>query len=149
MKFTSKEQRIIDKANAIIDSKLNAGEPITNPALAKDIFRTQIAHLEHEVFLVAFLNNQNQVLSLEIMFRGTVNASAVYPREVAKVALAHNAAAVLFAHNHPGGITRPSQADERITSMLVEALGLFDIRVLDHFIYGAGPTFSFMEAGLL
>lgn len=149
MKFTSKEQSIIDQANAIIDSKIQSGASITSPQVAKELFRTMIAPLEHEVFLVAFLNNQNIIISVETMFRGAIDGASVYPREVAKVALAHNAAAVILAHNHPSGITEPSQADMNITRRLQAALELFDIRVLDHLIYGAGPTCSLGERGVL
>ena len=147
--FTAEEMNIINQANAIIDSKINNNAAITSPDLAARLVRTQIAHLEHEVFLVIFLDNQNRLIAMDIMFRGTIDSSAVYPREVAKVALAHNAAAVIFAHNHPSGITDPSRADQVITQRLIEALALFDIRVLDHFIVGSGETFSFSERGLL
>lgn len=103
----------------------------------------------YEVFACLFLDNQHRVIVLEEMFRGTLDSASVYPREIAKQALHHNAAAVIFAHNHPSGISEPSVADKNITHTLKQALALFDIRVLDHFIIGDGSPFSFAEHGLL
>jgi len=105
--------------------------------------------LEHEVFVCIFLNNQHIVIKHEEMFRGTIDGASIYPREVAKRCLQLNAAAVLFAHNHPSGRTEPSQADRHITDKLKTALNLFDIRTLDHFIIGKDKPYSFAEHGLL
>ena len=96
-----------------------------------------------------FLDNQHRVIQLDELFRGTIDGASVYPREVVKQALHHNAAAVIFAHNHPSGVTEPSQADKQITEKLKKALDLFDIRVLDHFIIGDGEPYSFAEHGLI
>jgi DNA repair protein RadC len=101
------------------------------------------------VFACLFLDNQHHILEFEELFRGTIDSASVYPREVIKKALAHNAAAVIFAHNHPSGISEPSQADKLITDKLKQALALIDIRVLDHFIIGDGMPYSFAENGLL
>ena len=101
------------------------------------------------MFACLFLDNQHRVILLEELFRGTIDGASVYPREVVKQALYHNAAAVIFAHNHPSGISEPSQADKHITEKLKQALSLFDIRVLDHFIIGDGQPYSFAEHGLL
>ena len=96
-----------------------------------------------------FLDNQHHILKYEELFSGTIDGASVYPREVVKKSLQHNAAAVIFAHNHPSGISEPSQADKLITDKLKQALNLMDIRVLDHFIIGDGQPFSFAEHGLL
>lgn len=104
---------------------------------------------EHEVFFAAFLTSQHQVIAMEEIFRGTIDGAAVYPREVVKAVLNHNAAAVIFSHNHPSGICEPSQADKRITERLVEALRLIDVRVLDHIIIAGSKHYSFAEKGLL
>ena len=109
----------------------------------------RIADRDREVFLVYFLNTQHALIAAEEMFWGTIDGAAVYPREVAKTALQHNAAAVIFAHNHPSGIVEPSSADRHITNRLVESLRLLDIRVLDHIIVSHKDTMSFAERGLL
>ena len=101
------------------------------------------------MFSVIFLDNRHRVISFEIMFRGTIDGSSVYPREVVKTALKHNAAATIFAHNHPSGDPEPSKADESITQRLKEALALVDIRVLDHLVVGSSEIVSFAERGLL
>jgi DNA repair protein RadC len=101
------------------------------------------------VFACLFLDNQNRIIQLVELFRGTIDAASIYPREVAKQALQQNAAAVIFAHNHPSGISEPSIDDKHITEKLKQALGLFDIRVLDHFIIGDGDPYSFAEHGLI
>ncbi len=111
-----------------------------------------LAHLrpyEHEVFACLFLDNQHRVISFDEMFAGTIDGASVYCREVVKSALQHNAAAVIFAHNHPSGVAEPSQADRRITEKLVESLSLVDIRVLDHIVVGDLETISFAERGYL
>ena len=106
-----------------------------------------LSDYEHEVFACIFLNNQNEVLAIEEMFRGTIDGASVYPREVVKRCLEVNAAAVIFAHNHPSGDTTPSRADINITKVLIDALGLVDIRVLDHIIVGDGNSYSLAENG--
>lgn len=149
MQYTSQEKAIISQALQIIESKMVHGDQINSPAQALNLLKLKIGTLEHEVFAVIFLNTQQTIISSEIMFRGTVNAAPVYPREVAKRALELNAASVILGHNHPSGHPFPSQADKTITVALVNALELFQIKVLDHIIVAQGASFSFMESGLL
>jgi DNA repair protein RadC len=101
------------------------------------------------VFSCLYLDNRHRVIQFEELFRGTINGASVYPREVVKKALGHNAAAVIFAHNHPSGVAEPSAADRRITQQLSDALALVDVRVLDHVVVGDGTTISFAEQGLM
>jgi DNA repair protein RadC len=127
-----------------------AAEPLfDSPAHVKDYLALQLAALEHEVFVVLFLDTRFQLLRLEEMFRGTLAQTSVYPREVVKRALALNAAAVVLAHNHPSGAAEPSRADEHLTQTLRQALALVDVRVLDHIIIGRGQVVSMAERGLL
>lgn len=108
-----------------------------------------LGHLDHEVFALMLLDSQNRLLRYEPLFRGTLTQASVYPREVVKLALAYNAAAVILAHNHPSGVAEPSRADELLTQTLKQALSLVDVKVLDHFIVGSTQTISFAERGLL
>ncbi len=101
------------------------------------------------MFCCLFLDNRNRVISFDELFRGTIDGASVHPREVVKIALQRNAAAVILAHNHPSGVAEPSQADEIITRRLRDALGLVDIRILDHFVIGEGDCVSFAERGLI
>jgi DNA repair protein RadC len=117
--------------------------------MVKDYLTTELRHRQREVFGVLLLDNQHRMLSYKELFQGTIDGASVYPREVVKLALAHNAAAVILAHNHPSGIAEPSQADRRITERLQEALQLVDIRVLDHMVVGDGEVASFAERGWL
>lgn len=121
----------------------------SRPDTVRDYLDIQLAQREREVFCVLFLDTQHQLIACEELFQGTIDAAAVYPREVVKAALNHNAGSVILAHNHPSGVTTPSDADRRITSRLVEALGLIDCRVLDHFIVGQQQAYSFSEHGLI
>jgi DNA repair protein RadC len=109
----------------------------------------QLKGLEHEVFMALYLDNQNQLIHDEILFNGTINAASVYPREVVKAALKHNAASLIFAHNHPSGIAEPSEADKLITQKLQKALALVDIHVLDHLIVAGNRCISFAQRGLI
>ena len=109
---------------------------------------SQLRDSPHEIFAVLFLDQRHRVIKFEEMFQGTIDGANVYPREVVKKALHHNAAAVILAHNHPSGVAEPSQSDERITQRLKDALALVDIRVLDHFVIG-DDIVSFAERGLL
>lgn len=142
------EDDVIFEAMQIYNRTFSKGEPLTNPDKAKDCIKLKLAAFEHEVFLCVFLDNQHRVIASEALFRGTIDGASVYPREVVKTALQHNAAALIMAHNHPSGISEPSQADRVITDKLKAALGLIDIRVLDHFIVGE-TVYSFAEHGLL
>lgn len=124
-------------------------DALNSPQAVRDYLRLSLERREHEVFVAIFLDAQNRVIEAEELFRGTLTQTSVYPREVVKAALRHNAASVIFAHNHPSGVAEPSQADQSLTDSLKRALALVDIRVLDHFIVGRGRTFSFAERGLL
>jgi DNA repair protein RadC len=146
---TVAEDAVIAQAMSILESRLRTKTTaFTSPNQSKQFVRCKLQQLEHEVFSVLFLDNQNYLIDYTEMFRGTIDSAAVYPREVAKLALELNAAAVILAHNHPSGISVPSSADRNITHKLKSALELFDIRVLDHIIIG-DTTYSFAESGLI
>ncbi len=129
--------------------ELRSGNALTSPGAVRDYLRLLLGGREHEVFVVVFLDAQHRVLVTEEMFRGTLTQTSVYPREVVKAALRANAAAVIFAHNHPSGVAQPSQADELLTRNLKEALALVEVKVLDHFIVAGSSTLSFAERGLI
>lgn len=122
---------------------------LDSPAAVRDFLRLTIGRREYEVFMALFLDAQNRVIAPEEMFRGTLSQASVYPREVVKRTLAHNAAGVIFAHNHPSGVAGPSRADEVLTRSLRDALALLDVRVLDHFVVAGNDVVSFAERGLL
>lgn len=125
-------------------------DALLSPGAVKQWLRLHLAGRPHEVFMALWLDSQNRLLLAEELFRGTLSQTSVYPREVVKAALAHNAAAVILAHNHPSGITEASKADETLTRSLKEALALVDVKVLDHFIVaGQAAPLSFAEQGLL
>ena len=128
---------------------LKRGDPLTSPDATRDYLRARLRGYPHEVFACMFLDNRHRVIEVEELFRGTIDGASVHPREVVRRALAHNAAAVIFAHNHPSGVAEPSAADERITQRLKGALALVDVRVLDHLVVGDGPIVSLAERGLL
>jgi len=123
--------------------------PLNAPETVKRYLHSRFAGQEHESFLVLFLDAQNRLIDLEEAFRGTLSQTSVYPREIVKLCLRHNAAAVIFAHNHPSGVAEPSRADEMLTQSLRQALGLVDVRVLDHLIIAGGTAVSLAERGLL
>lgn len=148
--LNQEQEQIIDQALNILSGLFKTEDLVaTAPLRVKQFCQLQLAHLEHEVFGVLLLDNRHKLIKFTEMFRGTIDGASVYPREVAKEALFSNAAAVIFTHNHPSGVPEPSEADKRITKRLVEALGLFDIRVLDHIVVGTTQTTSFAERGLL
>ena len=122
---------------------------LASPAAVRTYLRLLLAKRDHEVFVVLFLDAQNRVIASEEMFRGTLTQTSVYPREVVKWALKHNASSVIFAHNHPSGVAEPSHADELLTNNLKRALALVDVTVLDHIVVACGDTLSFAERGLL
>lgn len=124
-------------------------EPLASPSAVRDYLRLRLSGLEHEVFIAVWIDAQHRVIDFEELFRGTLTQTAVFPREVVKAALRHNAAAVIFAHNHPSGVAEPSQADQLITETLRQALALVDVKVLDHFVVGGASAMSFAERGLL
>jgi DNA repair protein RadC len=128
---------------------LPSGERIRSPADTEAFLKAHMRDLGHELFCCLFLDNRHRVICFEQLFRGTIDGTSVYPREVVKEALAINAAAVILAHNHPSGVAEPSQADERITLRLKSALDLVDIRLLDHLIIGDGQATSLARRGLL
>jgi DNA repair protein RadC len=143
------DQEIINQAIAILESRLQTPEHfVTCPSDTRAYLKLHLAELEHESFQVMLLNSKHGVLGLEELSKGTIDQAPVYPREVVKLALKFNAAAVIFAHNHPSGNEEPSMADEHLTQSLVEALKLINVRVLDHFVVGNG-VYSFAENGLL
>ena len=142
-------QAVLEMARRHFNEILQRGDALTSPDITRAYLSAQLRGYSYEVFACLFLDNQHRVIKLEELFRGTIDSASVYPREVAKRVLHHNAAAVIFAHNHPSGICEPSQADKHITDKLKQALALFDIRVLDHFIIGDGSPYSFAEHGLL
>ena len=136
-------------ARRYFEESLSCGEAIRSPADTESFLKAKMQHLEHEVFCCLYLDNRHRVLRFDELFRGTIDGTSVYPREVVKEALTVNAAAVILAHNHPSGVAEPSQADERITQRLKSALELVDIRLLDHLIIGAGDATSLASRGLL
>ncbi|MEI6300393.1 MAG: DNA repair protein RadC [Betaproteobacteria bacterium] len=140
---------VLAAAHEILATRMTHGDALGSPQAVRDYLRLLLHDRQHEVFVVVLLDAQNRVLVTEEMFRGTLTQTSVYPREVVKVALRHNAAGVIFAHNHPSGVAEPSTADELLTRTLKQALALVDVKVLDHFIVGAGTAYSFAERGLL
>ena len=136
-------------ARRYFDEYLPIGEAIRSPADTEAFLISRMRHLDHELFCCLYLDNRHRVLRFDELFRGTIDGTSVYPREVVKEALAVNAAAVILAHNHPSGVAEPSQADERITQRLKSALDLVDIRLLDHLIVGRGPATSLAARGMI
>lgn len=123
---------------------------LSSPQQVRDFLRLKLDALTYEVFMVLLLDAQNRLIRAEEVFRGTLTQTSVYPREIVKLALAHNAAAVILAHNHPSGVAEPSRADEQLTQSLKQTLALVDVKVLDHFVVaGSAPPLSFAERGLL
>ena len=142
-------QAVLEMARRTLREKLDRGSALASPQAVRDYLRLKLQERPHEIFLGVFLDAQNRVLAVEELSRGTLTQTSVYPREVVKRALHHNAAALIFAHNHPSGIAEPSRSDEALTAALRQALALVDVKVLDHFIVGAGTAMSFAERGLL
>ncbi len=142
-------QAIFEMSRRALSEQLQQRDVFKSPQAVRDYLVLKLGSLTKEVFLVLFLDTQNRLLASEEMFSGSLSETSVYPREVLKRALHHNAASVIFAHNHPSGIAQPSQADELLTKQLKQALALVDVRVLDHFIVAGNNTLSFSERGLL
>jgi DNA repair protein RadC len=141
---------ILELARRALAEEVRSRDLLSSPAAVRDWLRLQLAALPHEVFCALWLDNRNRLIAFEELFRGTLTQTSVYPREIVKQALAHNAAAAVFAHNHPSGVAEPSRADELLTQSLKEALALVDVKVLDHFVVaGTAPPLSFAERGLL
>lgn len=139
----------LELARRALKEELSSRDALSSPRAVRDYLRLALAGREHEVFVALLLDAQHRVTASEELFRGTLTQTSVYPREVVKCALRHNAAAVIFAHNHPSGVAEPSHADEILTRSLKAALALVDIQVLDHFIVAGARTMSFAERGLL
>jgi DNA repair protein RadC len=139
----------LELARRHLGETVNRGEPLTDPEATRRWLIARLRDLPHEIFACLFLDNRHRVLGFEELFRGTLDGASVHPREVVKAALRFNAAALILAHNHPSGIAEPSDADRLITRRLRDALGLVDIRVLDHFVVGDGYGVSFAERGLI
>lgn len=142
-------QAIMEMARRALAETCRSQDTLSSPTAVRDWLRLSLGSRDHEVFSVLFLDNQNRLIASEELFRGTLTEARVYPREVVKRALAHNAAAVILAHNHPSGVAEPSAADRQLTRQLTEALSLIDIRILDHFIVTSHSIASFAEAGWL
>ena len=141
---------IVQQAIVLLERRVfKAGPRLERPAAVRDYLRLKLVAEPNEIFVVVFMNSMHDVLAVEPMFHGTINATSVYPRVVLQRALQLNAAAVIFAHQHPSGTTEPSNADRLLTEQLKTALALIDVRVLDHFVIGQGAPYSFAESGLL
>jgi DNA repair protein RadC len=140
---------VFELARRALSQRLKEREAFHTPGAVKQYLQLQLAHKNHEVFAVLFLDSQNRMLALEELFRGTLSQTSVYPREVVLRALHHQAAAVVLSHNHPSGSVQPSRADEHLTQTLKASLALVDVRVLDHIIVSQGQTLSMAEQGLM
>lgn len=140
-------QAVMELARRSITEELRAGEVLSSPQAVKQYLQLLLARRDHESFVVLFLDVKNRLISADELFRGTLTQTSVYPREVVKAALAHNAAAVILAHNHPSGTPDPSQADRALTQALKQALALVDVRLLDHFVVAGRHVYSFAEHG--
>jgi DNA repair protein RadC len=142
-------QAALELSRRALKEELSSRDVLSSPRAVRDYLRLALAGRQHEVFVVLLLDAQHRVIACEDLFRGTLTQTSVYPREVVKCALRHNAAAVIFAHNHPSGVAEPSHADEILTRTLKSALALVEVQVLDHFIVAGAGTTSFAERGLL
>ena len=142
--------KIIRRALKILESRMTyESDVFTNPSDTKNYLRLKLGGNEREVFAVMYLSNRNQLISYEELFFGTIDGSTVHVREVVKLGLSLNAAAIICAHNHPSGVCEPSHADEMITKRIKDACGLMDIKVLDHLIVSGTEAISFAERGLI
>ena len=143
-------QAILELARRSLKEELAAGLSLSSPSAVRDYLRLTLGSLPYEIFTILYLDAQNSLIKSDELFRGTLTQTSVYPREVVKLSLACNAAAVILAHNHPSGVAEPSRADELLTHSLKQALSLVDVKLLDHFIIaGNAPPLSFAERGLL
>lgn len=145
------DDQIVTQAMDILSRRLAArdADVLGSPGMVKSYLRLRVGQLGHEVFGMLLLDNQHRVLSCEELFRGTIDGCSVYPREVIKSVLDHNAAAVILYHNHPSGVVDPSRADQALTRKLKDALEVIEVRVLDHIIVSAYDSYSFAEGGIL
>ena len=143
----SQLQAVLEMSRRHLAERLRRDSALESPQAVRDYLKALLRHEPHEVFGCLFLDSKHRMLAFEVLFRGSIDSASVYPRQVVKRALAHNAAAVIFCHNHPSGITDPSQADRSLTKRLTQALDLIEVRVLDHFIVGDGDPLSMVEYG--
>lgn len=139
---------VVEMSRRYLDEKMRRGNVLTNASAVEDYLKLKLRHYPYEVFCCVFLDNKHRVIEFEELFRGTIDRASVHPREVIRRVIHHNAAAVIFSHNHPSGVAEPSQSDQRITNTLKQALSLIDVRVLDHFIIG-DEVVSFSQRGLM
>lgn len=142
-------QAAIEIGRRQFGESLKAGPSLVSPRATSDFLAAKLRDLEHEVFCCLYLDKRHRLIEYEEVFRGTIDGASVHPREIVKLALKRNCAAVIVAHNHPSGVAEPSQADELITLRVKEALALVDIRLLDHIIVGDGASVSLAERGLI
>ena len=142
-------QAVLEMSRRALQEEMRIGDALNSPLAVRNYLQLLLRGREQEVFMVIFLDAQHRVIAAEEMFHGTLTQTSVYPREVVKRALALNAAAVIFAHNHPSGVAEPSQSDRLLTDALKQALQLVDVRVLDHFIVAGAGCLSFAEKGML
>ncbi|HLX23219.1 MAG TPA: DNA repair protein RadC [Usitatibacter sp.] len=140
---------VMELARRALSEEMKARDSLMSPAAVRGYLRLRMQDLAHECFYCVCLDAQNRVIAADEMFRGTLTQTSVYPREIVKHALAHNAASVILAHNHPSGVAEPSVQDQALTRTLAEALALIDVKVLDHFIVAPGACLSFAERGLI
>ena len=142
-------QAVAEMARRALQEEMRSGNALSSPGAVRDYLKLLLGGRTQEVFMVIFLDAQHRTITAEELFHGTLTQTSVYPREVVKRALHHNAAAVILAHNHPSGVTEPSQADHMLTDALKQALALVDVRVLDHFIIAGTSCLSFAERGMV
>ena len=147
-KLSEKESKLVKRALKVLEREVMY-KALCNPADVSDYLKLYFAGTEREIFTVLLLDNLHQVIHCEDLFKGTIDGASVYPREVVKLVLKHNAAAIIFAHNHPSGTPEPSEADKKITIKMKEALETIDVRVLDHIVIGWNNSTSFAERGYL
>ena len=143
----SQLQAVLEMSRRHLAERLRRDSALQSPQAVRDYLKSLLRHEPHEVFGCLFMDSKHRMLAFEVLFRGSIDSASVYPRQVVKRALAHNAAAVIFCHNHPSGISEPSQADRTLTRRLIQALDLIEVRVLDHFIVGDGQPLSMVERG--
>lgn len=142
-------QAVLEMSRRHLAEHLSHDSVLKSPEAVREYLTAKLRHEEHEVFGCLFLDTKHRVLAFEALFHGTIDGAMVYPRQVVKRALSHNAAALILCHNHPSGVAEPSQADRQLTKQLKEALALVDVRVLDHIIIGEGAPLSMAECGLM
>lgn len=141
--------RTIQRALKLLEGRARVTDSLASPAAVRSYLKLKLAERPHEVFCCVFLDAQNRVIAFEELFRGTLTQTSVYPREVVKAALAHNAAGIIACHNHPSGVAEPSIQDQSLTRTLTEALALVDVKLLDHFVVAGPSLLSFAERGLI